>query len=135
MIDLIGTLRWIKARVDQIFALVNAILTLKETGGTLNTVGVGEMDVYRVVAPMGVFKPLIVQIDFTLNGAADSITLREYYNIGGGEILKDVWVVAGVQTDPLKNINLEPNRFGVRVTLQRTAGAAKDYRWAAFFED
>lgn len=134
MIDLIGTLRWIKARVDQIFALVNAVLTLKETGGSITTTG-AEQDIYRVEAPMGVFQPIKVQVDFTNNAAADRITLREYYRVNANYIKKDEWEVVGVQTEPLKNIELEPNRKGIKITMQRTAGAAHTYDWATFYED
>ncbi len=30
---------------------------------------------------------------------------------------------------PIKNIELEPNRFGVRVTIRQTAGTYRAYPW------
>ncbi len=136
MLDLIGTLRWIKARVDMIFALVNATLTLQETGGTVTTTG-AEQDVYRVAAPMGVFEPLKVQIDFTNQTAAETVVVRLYYQIAaiGNPIQKDEVTFAGVQAMKLKPIELEPNRHGIRVTLQRTVGGVQAYPWTVLFRN
>lgn len=137
MIDLIGTLRWIKTRVDHIFALVNAMLTLQNTGGTISTVVLdNEYDLYRVDPPMGVFKFLKVQIDFTHQTAAETVVVKVYYRITGGLglIQKDERQFVGVQFPLLKNIELEPNREGVQVTLTRIAGGTQDYHWAAFYE-
>ncbi len=138
MIDIIGTIRHIKQRVDHIFALVNAMLTLQETGGTVTTTGPGTEDViYTNAAPAGVFEPKNVQIDFTAQTAAETVVVRVYYRIrsGGGPVMKDEVAFAGVITPKLKNVNLEPNRFGVTVTMERTAGAAKSYDWAVFYRE
>lgn len=119
------------------FAIVNALLMLTETGGTVTTTGPGtEDDVYVNDAPAGVFKPLKVMIDFTNQTAAETVVVRIYYRIksGGTARLKDEVTFAGVQDPPLINIELEPNRFGIVVTIERTAGAAKDYDWEAFYE-
>lgn len=134
MIDLIGTLRWIYKKVNQIFSLVNALLVLQETGGSITTDGT-EQEVYRVETPMGVFEPAKVQIDFSNNTAAETIRVRVRYRItgGGAFILKDEMVFAGVQDPALKNIELEPNRHGIRVSIERLAGGAWAYEWAVFF--
>jgi len=137
MIDKIGTLRWIKRTVDQIFALVNSILTLQDTGGTLvSVVAGGEQDIYRVETPMGVFKPLCLKIDTTVMAAGDSTTIRVYERIrsGGGLVLSGTFVYAGVQAIPMKTITLDPNRHGVQVTLDQTVGVTKNYVWAVMFE-
>lgn len=122
--------------VDQIFNLVNAILTLKESGGTITTDGT-EQDVYRNDSPMGVYKPKKVMIDFYNNAVGDTIVVRVRYRLraGGTLRLKDEIVFSGVQSLPIKNIELEPNRFGVQVTMQRTAGGQANYDWEVFYED
>lgn len=132
----IGGLTSLMTKLDLVFVLVNAFFTLKETGGTITTTGAVQ-DVYRNETPMGVFEPRKVQIDFTHQTAAETVVVRVYYRIisGGNLIQKDEVIFAGVQTIPLKNIELEPNRFGVQVTMQRTAGGAQNYDWAAFYED
>ena len=135
MIDIIGTLRQIFRRVNQIFDLVNAIFTLTETGGTLITaVAPGadiERDIYINDAPMGVYEPVAVKIDLSNLIAAEIVVIRTYYryNIGGGFILEDINTYTGVQVVPSKSINLVPNRFGIQVTLERTAGAQRNHDW------
>ena len=133
MIDKISVLRWTRRRVEQIFEIVGSILSLTETGGTLTTDG-NEQDVYRIETPLGVFSPKKVMIDFTNQTVAETVVIRTYYRIksGGSLRLKDQIVFEGVQALPLKNIELEPNRFGIQVTLQRTLGGAIAYDWCVF---
>jgi len=135
VIDLIGTIRHIYQRVNQIFALVNAILTLQETGGTITTDG-AQQDIYRVETPMGVFAPMKVLIDFSNQTVAETVVIRTYYriNAGGGLVQKDELTYIGVVNPPLVNIELEPNRFGIRVSMQRTVGGAFAYDWEAIFK-
>lgn len=134
MIGPIKTVRWIYERIRLVFLEINAILMLQETGGSVTTDGT-EQDIYRVETPMGVFSPIKVQIDFTNQTAAETVRIRVYYRItgGGNRILKDERVFAGVQTEPLKNVELEPNRHGIRVTIERLAGGAIAYEWATFY--
>ena len=122
--------------IDMIFALVRALLVLTETSGTITSDGT-EQNVYVNNAPAGVFEPKMVKIDMSNNAVADTVVVRLYYRIlgGGNFILQDQIVFAGVQGIPLKNIDLEPNRFGVRVTLERTVGGAQDYDWEVLYKD
>lgn len=121
--------------LGDVFGLVNALLVLTETGGTITTDGT-EQDVYINNAPAGVFKPLKVMIDLTPMTATETVVVKIYYRIksGGGLILKDEETFTGVQDPALINVELEPNRFGVQVTIQRTAGDDKDYDWEVFYE-
>lgn len=134
MIDIVGRVRWIRDRANQIFDLANAIFTLTETGGTITTDG-SEQDVYINETPLGVFFPRKFQIDLTDMAAADTIRLRLYYRINatGNKIKKDELSFTGVQDPALINIELEPNRFGIQITIERLAGADQDYDWAVFF--
>jgi len=116
------------------FDLINAMLVLTETGGTVTTTG-GEDDVYINDAPAGVYEPKKIMIDLTPMTAAETVVIRTYYRIKstGNLILKDEVTFTGVQDEPLKNIELEPNRFGVRVSIERTAGADFGYDWEALY--
>ena len=126
----------VSADIDAVFDLINAILTLTETGGTVTTDG-NEQDLYINNAPAGVFDPKIVQIDFTNQTAGETVVLREYYRIksGGGMVKMDERTFAGVQDPLLKNVTLEENRFGVQVTIQRTAVVVdRAYDWEAVYK-
>lgn len=123
------------ATVTAIFDLVNAMLVLTETGGTVTTDGT-EQNVYINDAPAGVFSPQKVMIDFTNQTAAETIVVRTYYRIksGGNYIKKDEVTFAGAQDPDLINVELEPNRFGVKVTMERTAGGIKTYDWEVLYK-
>jgi len=135
-IDIIGTIRRIWDRVDTIFDLVRSHPILKETGGSLTADG-SEQVVVEVATPMGVFKPLKVKINTTAMTWGDWITLRWYEVItpAGAYVKKDELTLNGPQVSPLINIELEPNRNGVRVTLEQTAGVNRVFPWEYTFED
>ena len=138
MIDKIGTLRRIWRRVRLIFDLVNAVLTLTETGGTLTTDGT-EQTVYQNATPAGVFKPMTLLIDTTNLALGDTIVIRTFYQIdpAGALIPSDEETIVGPPppAQRLKEITLKPNRYGVEVTLEQTVGAVDvDFDWAIFAE-
>ena len=118
------------------FALVNAMLTLTETGGTVTLTAPGTEDnVYINDAPAGEFYPRKVVVDLSDLAAAEVATIRTYYRIKSGGVarLKGAPVIfAGVQAEPLKNIELEPNRFGIVVTIEGTTGVVVD--WEVHYE-
>lgn len=125
----------ILADTGNVLVAVNAILTLTETGGTVTTDGT-EQNVYINNAPAGVYDPEIIQIDFTNHTATETVVIKEYYRIksGGGLIKKDERTFAGVQDPLLKNVVLEPNRFGVKVTIDKTVGTNRAYDWEAVYK-
>lgn len=118
------------------FDLVNALLTLTETGGTITATGLGTEDnVYINDAPAGVFKPLLVTIDLSDLAGGEVATVRTYYRIksGGTARLKGAPVIFnGVQAEPMKDVTLQPNRFGVVVTIEATVGTVID--WEVHYE-
>jgi len=120
---------------DAIRAITDAESILEETGGTLTTDGT-EQNVYVNEAPAGVFRPVCVKIDFTNQTATETVVLRTYYRItpGGGYVQQDEVTYLGVVDPELINIDLEPNRFGIKVTIRKTAGTNKDYDWEAFYK-
>ena len=134
MIDIIGTLRQIWRRANQIFNLSNAILVLTETGGTLTADGT-EQTVCLIDTPLRAFKPLKVKIDCTDMTWGDTTIIRWYERIddGGNLRLKDEEHLDGPQNvwplSVMKNIELEPNRFGFQISLEQTAGTNRDYMW------
>jgi len=123
----INTIDVISAQITALQASINAIPVLTETGGTLTTDGT-EQNVYINDAPAGVYQPRIVSLDFT--------RVRTYYRetSGGGYIKRGDKTFAGVQ-DPLsKEIILRENRYGIKVTIEKTAGANKAYIWEVFYK-
>jgi len=119
-----------------IFDMLNAILVLTETGGTVTATGIGTEDnVYINDAPAGVFRPLKVVIDLSDLAGGETATVRTYYRIKSGGVarLKGAPVIFnGVQAEPMKNIELEPNRFGIVVTIEATAAVIFD--WEVHYE-
>jgi len=126
----------ISAIVQAIFDLVNAQLVLTETGGTVTATGLlTEDNVYINNAPAGVFKPHLVTIDMSDLAVGEVATVRVRYRIeaGGALELKGAPVIFnGVQAEPLKDIELTPNRFGVQVTIEATAAVV--FPWEVHYE-
>jgi len=122
--------------ISAIFALVNAMLVLTETGGTVTATGLlTEDNVYINNAPAGVFKPLLVTIDMSDLAGGEVATVRARYRIeaGGALELKGAPVIfAGVQAEPLKDIELTPNRFGCSITIEATAAVV--FPWEVHYE-
>ena len=123
--------------IKAIFDMVNGIQTLKETGGSITTDGT-EQTAYINNAPAGVYRPVVFTIDLTNMAAGDEIHVRVYYRIvsGGGLINEVNTTYTGAQDPDLAAFNLHPNRFGVQITVQRTAlGVDRAYQWAVIYED
>jgi hypothetical protein len=126
----------LQADVTDILTVTNALPTLSETGGTVTTDGT-EQNVYINAAPLGVFNPLCVKIDCTAHTATETIVINLYYDVapgGAGLLLADTLTFAGAITPPILTIDLDPNRYGVRVTIQKTAGTNRVYPWEALYE-
>lgn len=133
--SLIGPeLNVVSTLVRAIFDIVNASLVTSETGGTLTADGT-EQNLYINNAPSNVYEPLVVQLDCTNMAAGDTVVLRTYYRIkdGGNWIKKDQLALSDDQDPDLKNIALEPNRYGVKVTLEQTAGVNREYDWEVIY--
>ena len=107
---------------------------LYETGDTLTTDGT-EQTLYVNEAPSGVFDPICVMIDFTAHTATETVTIKVYYRIksGGDYILLDEEEFIGAQDPDLILTELEPNRFGIKVTIEKTAGTNRAYDWEVHY--
>lgn len=112
-----------------------AILT--EVAGQITTDG-NEQTVYTEETPAGIFEPRCFKIDMTNQTAAETVDIKVYYRIavGGGMILQSLTTFPGAQDPDLKLISLEPNRYGIRITIQNTAvGVHRAYDWEVFYEE
>lgn len=125
----------IKKIYNTVVNLLASILTLTETGGMITTDGT-EQDVYVNNSPSGIFEPRIFQLDFTNQTAAETTVVRTYYRIksGGAFIKQTETTYAGVQDPLLNTIDLEENRFGFKVTIEKTAGANRDYDYEVLYK-
>ena len=120
-----------------VFALVNALLTLTETGGEVTATGLlTEDNVYINNAPAGVYKPILVTIDMSDLAGGEVATVRVRNRIAAPPAaleLKGAPVIFnGVQAEPLKDIELKPNRFGVQVTIEATVAVV--FPWEVHYE-
>jgi len=122
-------------RLLDIFNTINAMLVSTETGGSLTTDGAVQ-DVYINAAPAGVYEPLALKLDLTGMTAAETVIVRTLYQIRPAPaipILEDLVTYVGVQALPLKHVALEPNRYGIQVTLQCSAGGPIDVDWEVVY--
>ena len=125
----------IKKIYEIVVNFLSSVLVLTETGGTLTTDGT-EQDLYINNTPFGVFDPKVVLIDFANQTAAETIVITEYYRIksGGDWIKLDNNSYIGVQDPFLKSVTLHPNRFGIKVTIEKTAGVNRAYDYEVFYK-
>ena len=123
--------------IQAIFDLVAAELVLNETGGIVTSTGPGTEDnIYINNAPAGEFHPMVVTIDMSDLAAGETATVRVRKRInaaGALEIIGPPVIFAGVQAEPLKDIELQPNRFGCSVTIEGTAAVI--YEWEIHLKD
>lgn len=139
-----GLTRQVSARdtdtINDIYDLTVAVLTLQETGGEITTDGT-EQYLYVVSDPIGVFRPDCVFVDLDNMVGGDTVVFRTYYRIDptGGMELTEYASYTGIDgglADGVKLIviDLYPTRFGVQVTIERTAGGDRAYVWSVFEE-
>ncbi len=121
--------------VDAIESLVAAEAVLEETGGTITSDGT-EQNVYINNAPGGVYEPRWFNLNFTNQTATETLVIRTYYRtaVGGGWIRDDNATFIGVPTNLLVTVALKPDRYGCRVTIEKTAGTNRAYVWEVFYE-
>ena len=122
--------------VDAIQAVTEAEGVLEETGGIITSILGSEVTVYVNNAPAGVFEPRIVRISTGNHKGTDTIIIREYHrNVSGGLLeLYDWETYAGIIEAEGIPISLEPNRFGVEITLELDAGTPEAYPWEVLEE-
>lgn len=121
---------------DAIRETADAEAILTQAGGQLTTDG-NVQDLYIANSPAGIFRPICLKIDFTNHTAGETVVIRLLYQIEpeGNLILQDTVTYAGLVSPELINIDLEPNRYGIQVTIQKTAGTNRAYDWEVFYEE
>ncbi len=133
-----ATLAIVDTVVDAIRAVTDVTPVLTETGGSITTDGT-KQNLWIEDAPAGLFKPICLKIDFTAQTGTETVEIELAYRIvsGGAYVVQDLVEYAGVVAaeNKLINIDLEPNRYGVRVTIENTArGTHRAYPWEVFYE-
>ena len=133
-----GIVDAILVHTTAIEAVTSALPTLTETGTTVTTTVINtEYNIYVNAVPLGVFNPIGVNIDCREHTAGETIVIRYYEQIAAGvadPILVDELEYAGAMDDLIKVEFAMPNRFGIWVTIERTAGAARTYVGEPFYE-
>jgi hypothetical protein len=126
----------VKSDTTNIKAVTDGIAVLTESGGTKTTDGTLQT-LYINNAPSGVYKPEYLAVDFTNQTAGETIQIIIKYRIkSGGNLITDndsPADYAGVVAKPLVYIPLKPNRFGISITIQKTAGANQSYDWEIIY--
>ena len=125
----------VDAIADAIKAKTDAMGILTQTGGTVTTDG-NEQNVYISNAPSGNFEPISVKINVTAHTATETITIKEYYrNASGGAWLEhDAKQYVGTIAEDEITVKLDPNRYGVKVTIKKDAGTNRAYVWEAMYK-
>lgn len=115
-----------EAKVDKIQDFI------EEASGTLTATAV-EDTIKEILATVN---KLHCFIDLTNMVAADSITVRQYMTIkdAGSPVKYAEEVYSGVQSLPMLYVITKPARYGIKVTLEQTAGTYKDFDWETFQE-
>ena len=109
---------------------IDGILTFKELAvGTLTADGTEQ-----TVVEVTTIGTLEGYIDLANMQAGDSVTIREYVRLksGGTYRLYDSATYTDAQTKPALHIVKLPTRYGLRVTLEQTAGVNRDYDYNFF---
>lgn len=75
-------------------------------------------------------------IDLSNMEAGDTVVIKEYVKLksGGTYTLYDSASYSGVQAKPALHVIKIPAKYGVKVTLQQTAGTNRDYDYNFFKE-
>ncbi|KKL25314.1 hypothetical protein LCGC14_2406560 [marine sediment metagenome] len=136
--DLDADVVLLQADVTDILAIADGLPTLTSmVGSTTTTIVDTEYDLYVLAAPLGVYKPILVTVNFLNQTAGETVILRQYRrDTDGGvwSLFDETLPIIGVQSPVLIGISLGPNRYGIRTTIERTGGAARAYPWSAFYE-
>jgi len=133
--DLDADVVLLQADVDAIQAIVEAEGILEETGGTITTDGTVQT-VYINNAPAGVYEPRRLIIDFANQTVTETIRILVNYRItaGGPWVIDDREPIVGVPVNAGIAIDLEPTRYGIWITIEKTVGTNRDYDWEVFYE-
>jgi len=135
IVALQATLVLVNTAVNAIKVKTDAMGILTSTNTTVTTDGT-EQTAYINNAPSGIFEPLAVKINVTNHTATETITIKEYYrNTSGGAWLEhdSKQYVGAIEMDEI-TVKLDPNRYGVKVTIKKDDGTNRDYVCEAIYK-
>jgi len=126
----------VQSDVDAIREVTDSEAILTEIGGCLTTDG-NVQNLFIAEAPAGIFRPICLKLDFSNHTAGETVAVDIEYRIapGGAFILESSTPFAGVPEQLLNTFDLDPNRYGVKVTIQKTEGTNRAYDWEVFYEE
>ena len=133
--DTNADLEIVDGNVDAIEEVTSALSTLTETGGELTTDGTLQT-VYINNAPAGVYAPKWIVIDFANHTVTETVRILVSYRIApaGPWVIDDRETIVGVPVNAGVSIQLKENRYGVWVTMEKTAGTNRAYDWTILYE-
>ena len=107
---------------------VTEILDLTRTADNIAVTDT-ETTLYLDNAPSKILNGVSIKIDTSVIEAADTYDFKVYYRIASGGTLKASGKAtkAGVQSEPIYIITLEPYRYGMKITAQRTGGTNRTF--------
>jgi len=131
-----GALRTGSKGLQQIFDLIDQLFNLGRVGDVTTTDGTNQT-VFIVDNPDFPFTLTKFIIDGTNNAAGDTVEIKVYYRIteGGNYILESTTSMIGDISPDLVVVELQPNTFGVKISLEKTAGVNRAYNWECYFEE
>ena len=132
----LGALRTGSKGLEQIYDFIDTFLKLGRIGDTLTTDG-NEQTLFIQDAPAYKFKPIKFLIDTTAHTATETIVLRVYLRLksGGNYIEFDELTLVGAQ-DPLGvSLDLYPNLYGIKITIEKTGGTNRSYDYEIWIEE
>jgi len=130
----------VDGKIDFLIGFDEALLKLSSVGSTLTADG-SEQTLYVDNEPLGCWRPLNLILDLDAMQAGDTIVVKVYHRMSDAGSLKLLsyytWTGAdgGLSNgELLDSVELVPNRHGLQVTLQQTAGTNRTYPWELFVE-
>lgn len=133
----VGTTRSLMGYTKGALTELGEILDLSRTEGDIAVTG-AETNLFIDDTPTKVNNGLSIKIDMTNMAGGDTYEFKEYYRIeSGGSYLEvaDTIELTGAQADPLHVIQLQPYRYGAKVTATKTAGTDRNFKIEAIIED
>lgn len=124
-------MRYVKGAVTEL----NEILDLTRTEGDIAVSA--ETNLFIDDAPTKIINGLSIKIDMTNMTGGDTYEFKEYYRIeSSGSYLEvaDTIELIGAQADPLYVIQLQPYRYGCKVTATKTVGTDRNFKIEAIVE-
>lgn len=122
--------------LEQVYDAIDTRLSPSRVGDTTTADG-SEQVLYIQDNPDRIFKPNQFIINVTNMQAGDTTVIRVYYRIKeGGNYVKHVETTYADDEDPdLKNTELLPNVYGVKITLEQSGGVNRDYDWEVHMDE